>query len=132
VLQNLPRLQASPLHVLQNHDRQTHQEATQSRSISHDKAKESHGKGKGKDITATSVGKPDGKAHQLKKQTFNVCFFKAFGNKILFCHLVKMGPDNQALHELLDLWAEHCVKLAEKSPKTLQKLKQTLASVGID
>ena len=74
---------------------------------SHDRSPPRKGKGKnkGKDTT-TSVAKPGVKAHQLKKQTFNVCFFKAFGNKTLFWHLVKMGPENQDLQELLDVWAK--------------------------
>jgi hypothetical protein len=81
------------------------------------RGKDSHGKGKGKgkgeDITSSSVEKPAGKqlspaarAHRLKKQTFNVCFFKAFGSKQLFWHLVKVGPDTQDLNELLRVWSE--------------------------
>ena len=47
-----------------------------------------------------------GQAHKLKKQTFNVCFFKAFGSKQLFWHLVKVGTDTQDLNELLCVWAD--------------------------
>ena len=64
------------------------------------------GKGKGEDITSSSVEKPARQAHKLKKQTFNVCFFKAFGSKQLFWHLVKVGPDTQDLNELLRVWNE--------------------------
>ena len=81
------------------------------------RGKDSHGKGKGKGkgeaTTSSSVEKPAGKqisparrAHNLKKQTFNVCFFKAFGSKTLFWHLVKVGPDTQDLNELLRVWSE--------------------------
>ena len=72
------------------------------------------GKGKGEDITSSSVEKPAAgkqlspatRAHKMKKQTFNVCFFKAFGSKQLFWHLVKVGPDTQDLNELLRVWKE--------------------------
>ena len=81
-----------------------------------DRGKDSRGKGKGKgkgeDITSSSVEKPAAgkqlspatRAHKMKKQTFNVCFFKAFGSKQLFWHLVKVGPDTQDLNDLLRVW----------------------------
>ena len=56
------------------------------------------------------------RAQRLKKQTFNVCFFKAFGSKQLFWHLVKVGPDTQDLSELLRVWLEL------KSKDTYQEL----------
>ena len=45
-------------------------------------------------------------AHNCKKGTFNVCFFKSFGSKQLFWHLVKVGPDTPDLHALLHKWDE--------------------------
>ena len=54
-----------------------------------------HGNGKGK-----SKGKelsPNAKAHNYKKQTFNVYLFQAFGSKQLFWHLVK-GPDTHDIN----------------------------------
>jgi hypothetical protein len=49
---------------------------------------------------------PSKKAHNLMKQTFNVCFFKAFGSKQLFWHLVKVGPETNDLTELLRVWTD--------------------------
>ena len=42
--------------------------------------------------------------HNLKKQSFNVFFFKFFGSKSLSLHLVKVGPDTCDLTELLEQW----------------------------
>jgi hypothetical protein len=47
---------------------------------------------------------PTAGAHRMKKSLFNKFFFKAFGSKQLFWHLVKVGPDNQDLQELLHVW----------------------------
>jgi hypothetical protein len=70
-------------------------------------------KGKGNDQTSSGVEKPEGRQrtaaaepHRFKKQTFNVCFFKSFGSKQLFWHLVKVGPDTQDLNDLLRFWKE--------------------------
>ena len=40
------------------------------------------------------------------KSTFNVCFFKSFGSKQLFWHLVKVGPDTQDLTKMLEAWRD--------------------------
>ena len=85
------------------------------------RGKDSHGKGKGKGKGEEPAGKqisPARRAHNLKKQTFNVCFFKAFGSKTLFWHLVKVGPDTQDLKELLRVWSE------VKSGSAYQQLRE--------
>jgi hypothetical protein len=73
----------------------------------YDDLKQNKGKGKTKQSKGKGKGKRDkDTAHKLKKERFNVCFFKAFGSKQLFWHLVKVGPDNQDLPELLFVWAD--------------------------
>jgi hypothetical protein len=86
-----------------------------------------HGaKGKGKHRTSANADKPaakertpSAKAHQMKHSTFNVCFFKAFGDKQLFWHFVKVGELSQNVDELLQSWA--LVKSSEKYQTLVQK-----------
>jgi len=81
--------------------------------------------GQGKD--SSGAGKPGEQektkatqARQSKKGTFNVCFFKAFGSKQLFWHLVKVGPETKDLNALLHTWVE--IKSTERRYQTLQRL----------
>ena len=68
---------------------------------------QSKGKGRYSSGWCRPGAKPKSKAaqaHQFKHGTFNVCFFKAFGSKQLFWHLVKVGPDTSDLKALLLKW----------------------------
>ena len=67
-------------------------------------------------------GNPARRAHMLKKQTFNVCFFKAFGSKQLFWYLVKVGPGTTDLPGLLREWKQ--VKSSDKYQRLLELSKK--------
>ena len=67
-------------------------------------------------------GNPARRAHKLKKQTFNVCFFKNFGSKQLFWYLVKVGPGTTDLPGLLREWKQ--VKSSDKYQRLLKLSKK--------
>ena len=83
---------------------------------------QSKGKGKGKRKVnrkgkrTVSFGQ---QAHQLKRQTFNVYFFKLFGSKTLFFHLVKIGTRDIPIQDLLEQWTEF--KTSDTYKKLLQR-----------
>ena len=54
-----------------------------------------------------------------------MCFFKAFGSKQLFWHLVKVGPDTHDLNALLHKWAE--IRTTERRYKALRAASERKA-----
>ena len=65
-------------------------------------------------------------AHQLKRQTFNVYFFKRFGSKPLFFHLVKIGTQDIPIQDLLEQWEEF--KTSDAYNKLLQRSAEKSAA----
>ena len=61
-------------------------------------------KGKGKKDNGEKEMSKAQRAHQMKKNTFNVYLFKLFGNKALFFHFVRVGPKNVSISNLLEQW----------------------------
>ena len=57
----------------------------------------------------------------MKKQTFNVCFYKNFGSKQLFWYLVKVGPGTTDFPSLLREWKQ--VKSSDRYQR-LRKLSK--------
>ena len=58
------------------------------------------------------------RAHQFRRQTFNVYFFKLFGSKALFFHLVKTGARNISIQDLLQQWTTF--KTSDEYSKLIQ------------
>ena len=58
------------------------------------------------------------RAHQFRRQAFNVYFFKLFGSKALFFHLVKTGARNISIQDLLQQWTTF--KTSDEYSKLIQ------------